>query len=565
MPEFDAIVIGSGMSGGWVAKELAERGLTTLVLERGRNIDPATNYADMIPPWDATYLNMIPEDERKRDYPIQATNYAVFEKTKHFWVKDSEHPYEVPADRPYNWYRGYHLGGRSIMWGRQSYRWGAQDFESNKNDGHGVDWPIRYADLAPWYDHVERFAGISGTTEGLAQLPDSQFLPAFDMNCAEIAAKKRIEAAFPTRRMIIGRVAHLTEPTEAQLALGRGQCQVRNHCHTGCSFGAYFSSISATLPAARATGRTTIVTDAIVHSLDYDAKTARVSGVRVIDQNSKQARTYTGKIVFLCASTIPTAMILLESRSAAFPNGLANSSDQVGRNLMDHVNGVNISGIVPGFTDRYYKGRRPNGIYIPRYANITETAESYLRGFGFQGGASRGGWQSDAVGVGPEFKKANRTPGPWVFGLYAFGEQLPDPANRVTPSTTKRDRWGFPVARIDVRHSDNDRKLMVAALRDGRAMLEAAGCTDITGGDEVMLKLDPPGSAIHEMGTARMGRDPRTSVLNGWGQAHDVPNLFIGDGAVMTSSACQNPSLTYMALAARAAAHAAELVKSNVL
>jgi choline dehydrogenase-like flavoprotein len=567
MTHYDAIVIGSGMSGGWNAKELAEKGLKVLVLERGQKIEPAKDYTDFLNPWDKPNFDKIPEDEIKQHYPIQhrGVGYAVKESTKHFWVKDSEHPYETPKDKPYDWLRGHHTGGRSLTWGRQSYRLGPQDFEANKQDGHGTDWPIRYDDLAPWYDYVEKFAGISGSQEGLPQLPDGVFQPAFELTCVEKAFKENLENAFSGRKVIPARVAHLTKPTEEQQALGRGPCQARNHCNRGCSFGAYFSANTATLPAAMRTGNCTIVNNAIVHSLDYDAETQRVTGVKVIDANTKELTTYTSRMVFLNASAIASAMILLQSKSDTFPNGLANHSDQVGRNLMDHVSAAKASGVIPEFDDKYYYGRRPGGIYIPRYANITESDKPYIRGFGFQGGSSRDGWTGNRPGIGADFKDANSRPGSWRISIYSFGEILPNPNNRVTLSKHKTDKWGLPLAYIDCEMGENEKIMMREAQKDAYAMLKKAGAKDISPGPDAELDLSLPGNRIHEMGTARMGRDPKTSVLNKWCQAHDVPNLFITDGACMPSAGCQNPSLTYMALSARAANHAVKLFKKGII
>ena len=569
MADFDAIVVGSGMSGGWVAKELCERGLKTLVLERGREIVPARDYEDMKAPWEREHFDRVsPEDAE--DYPIQKTIYSFSDSSKQYWVKDEEHPYETPADAPYLWRRGYHLGGRSLMWGRQSYRLSPMDFEANARDGHGVDWPIRYDDLAPWYDHVERFAGISGSAEGLEQLPDGQFLPPFALTCAEDAFAAAVAEQFPGRRVIPGRVANLTRATEEQRALGRGDCQVRDHCHMGCSFGAYFSSNAATLPAARRTGKLTVVTDAAVHSVAYDQATNRATGVRVIDRHTKQGRTYTGRVVFLNASTINTAMILLSSASDAQPRGLANGSGQVGRNLMDHVGGAYAYGVLPGFEDDYTWGRRANGFYIPRYRNLpgseSEDGDGYVRGFGYQGRIMRTGWSGTRAGVGGGFKQANRTPGPWYLSMWGFGEVLPNEANHVRPHATRTDVDGLPVPVIEARHGVNEERLMRQASRDAKAMAEAAGVTAIRSSeDEEGWTVSAPGDLIHEMGTARMGRDPTTSVLNRHCQSHDVPNLFVSDGSAMTSSACQNPSLTYMALSAMAANHAADLMAGGAV
>ncbi len=565
MPDFDAIVIGSGMSGGWCAKELSERGLKVLVLERGRQLDPAIDYTDSTTPWERPNLDRIPEAEVAEHYYVQqAVPYAVKETTKQFWVKDDEHPYETAEDHPFTWLRGHHTGGKSIMWGRQSYRLGPQDFESNKKDGHGIDWPIRYRDLAPWYDRVERFAGISGARDGVPQLPDGVFQPPFAMTAAESALKQRVERAFPTRKVIQARVAHLTAPTEEQMSLGRSACQSRNYCNRGCSFGAYFSSMSATLPAAARTGNYTLVSNAIVQKIDFDPATHRVTGVRVVDAGTKEGRTYTARVVFLNASTVGTTQVLLNSTSEFFPNGLANRSGQLGRNLMDHVGGGFALGKMDEFEDRYHAGRSPGGIYIPRYANITERDETFVRGFGFQGAVRRTGWNGDRKGIGADFKTANRTPGPWFAMIAAFGEMLPNPNNTITLHPTRKDAWGMPIPVFNVAGGANEQAMMERAARDAKAMLEAAGA-DVLFSSEGRVELSKPGVLIHEMGTARMGADPAQSVLNAWNQAHDAPNLFITDGAAMPSGGCQNPSLTYMALSARAAHHAADLVRDGVL
>jgi choline dehydrogenase-like flavoprotein len=559
---FDAIVIGSGMSGGWAAKELTEKGLKTLIIERGRHIEHRADYTDSLQPWELPNLGLVPEEEMARDYAVQSQCYAFTSATKHYWVKDSEHPYSHPDDKPFLWIRGYHLGGRSLMWGRQSYRMSAMDFEANAKDGHGSDWPVRYEDLAPWYDHVEKFAGISGSKEGLAQLPDGQFLPAMDLTPAEKDFKAKIEAAFPGRRLISGRCAHLTQAQPQHEELGRISCQYRSLCERGCTYGAYFSSLSATLPAARRTGNLTIVTDAIAHSLIHDPKSGKVTGVRVIDANTKQGRTYQAKLVFLCASAIATAQILLQSTSEAHPNGLANRSDAVGRYLMDHLYGMVVGGIYPGFQDVYHRGRRPTGFYIPRFRNVTEPAE-YLRGYGYQGSVLRSNWKTTSQmrsGVGAAYKEQLRKPGPWTIGVAGFGEMLPRPENRVTLHPTKKDKWGIPLVHIDCSLGDNDKKIIAAAYEDGKAMLRAVGCTPAYVGKQGAIGL-----GIHEMGTAHMGVDPHKSVLNQYSQAHDVPNLFITDGACMASGGCQNPSLTYMAMSARGAHFAVEFLRDGVI
>lgn len=560
--DFDAIVIGSGMSGGWAAKELAERGLKVLVLERGPHIEPGEDYTDNIFPWEQPLLGRVPEKEVARDYAVQSRCYAFSGATRKFWVKDSENPYTTPQDRPFSWIRGHHLGGRSITWGRQTYRMGEADFLANAADGHGVDWPIRYADLAPWYNHVETFAGISGKAEQLAQVPDGHFLPEMALMPVEQRFRAAVERDFPGRRVIHGRCAHLTRPTAEQEALGRGPCQYRSLCDHGCSYGAYFSSISATLPAARATGRATIRTDSIVHSIVYDAATKRANGVRVIDANSRATETIGARLIFLCASAISSAHILLNSASEAMPRGLANGSDMVGRNLMDHMTGTGAMGVWPGDGELYYRGRRPNGFYIPRYRGFTERTAGHVRGYAYQGAAFRPSWSRGlgTAGTGKAFKAGLREPGPWNIWLSGFGEMLPRPENRVTLGRGA-DKWGMPAVHIDCALGDNEHAMLDAMMADARAMLEQAGCTDINAykGDRNL------GLGIHEMGTARMGRDPATSVLNGFNQAHQVRNLFMTDGACMASGGCQNPSLTYMALTARAAFHAVEFLKAGQL
>lgn len=561
MHDFDVIVVGSGMSGGWVAKEMCERGMKTLVLERGKDIDPAEDYTDMLDPWDKKFFDRVQPDEAARDYARQKDVYVFFESTKHLWVKDSDHPYETAEGTDYEWYRGYHVGGRSLLWARMSYRLSDHDFNANKVDGVGVDWPIRYADLKPWYDKVEKFAGVSGNNDGLEQLPDGVFLPPFELDCAAKALQSKMAENFEDRQLIAGRVANLTRTTPEQEALGRGPCQARYHCFRGCSYGAYFSSNSSTLPAAKQTGNLTLKPDSIVHSVIYDSKTKRATGVKVIDRLTKEARTYTAKVVFLNASAINTAAILLQSATEDIPNGLGNSSDQVGRNLMDHVAGARASAVVDELDDKYVYGRYPGQGYIPRYRNYPNYDQDYKRGFAFQVYTGRGSWTGNRLGVGEQFKADNRKPGPWTVTLDAYGEVLPDPNNRITLSTTKKDEWGIPLPVMDARMGPNEWALLRAASKDAEDILTKGGFSNISVSEVQPTK---PGNRIHEMGTARMGRDPKTSVLNKWNQAWDVENLFITDGAAMTSSAIQNPSITYMALSARAAHHAADLIEQGV-
>jgi len=559
--EYDAIVVGSGIAGGWAAKELCEKGLAVLLLERGGLLVHGRYPNEWKQPWEFEYRGRGDRPLYEAEYPIQSQCYAFGEATQHLFVNDQRHPYLTPGDKPFNWLRGYHLGGRSLMWGRQCYRWSDLDFEANAKDGHGVDWPIRYRDIAPWYSYVERFAGISGQEEKLPHLPDGEFLPPMEMNCAETLVKEKLERAVPGRKITIGRVANLTRQHQ-----GRGPCRFRNQCHRGCSFGAYFSSLSATLPAAQRTGKLTVVTDAVVHSVIYDERNDRASGVRVIDARTKQDREYRGRLVFLCASTLGSTAIMLNSKSARFPTGIANSSGALGRYLMDHAFQAGARGEVPGLEDQYYYGRRPNGIYVPRFRNLGGPSSDklpFLRGYGYQGGASRDGWGrgANSEGIGVELKEALREPGPWSMGMGAWAEMLPRKENYVELDPKQTDEWGMPLLRIHCAWSDNERRALDDAATQAAEMLEAAGCRNVTSYNNIA----PPGHCIHEMGTARMGRDPKTSVLNAHNQAHDVPNLFVTDGACMTSSSCVNPSITYMALTARAADYAVGEMKRRRL
>lgn len=564
MADFDVIVVGSGMSGGWAAKEFCEKGFKVGVIERGRNIDPAVDYKDHVDPWDTPNLGRTtPEDRAK--HPVQSEVYAFNQNTKQYWVDDNENPYIVPEGQDYKWRRGYHKGGRSIMWGRQTYRMSEIDFAANKKEGIAIDWPVRYDDIKPWYDYVERFVGVSGSMEGLDILPDGVFQPPFEFTCAEEVFKDKVETKFPTRKVIPGRAAHLTAPTEEQMSLGRGKCQNRSLCERGCSFGAYFSSVSATLPAAERTGNLTMITDTAVQKLEYDAETQRISGVQTVNTKTGEAKTYTSKVVFLNAGTIPSTMILLNSSNASFPNGLANGSGQLGLNLMDHVSCARGFGIMPGMMDKYHQGRRPNGFYIPRFRNHTEGGEG-IRGYGYQGRIYRySDWNRNKPGVGADYKANNRIPSPWAMSLVAFAEILPDERNKIMLHESRVDKWGMPVPVLDAKMRENEIKLIKQATQDTIDMMDAAGLTMTSHDDPENPPIGAPGNGIHEMGTARMGHDAKTSVLNKYNQSWDIPNLFISDGSFMTSGGCQNPSITYMAFAARAADHAATLLKEGVL
>ena len=559
--QYDAIVVGSGISGGWAAKELCEAGLQTLVLERGRMVKHLEDYPTMHnDPWDLPHNGRTPNEIAEKHYSKQK-RWGFDENNRHFYNKDSEYDYDEV--KPFDWIRGKQVGGRSLIWGRQSYRWSDLDFEANAKDGYGVDWPIRYKDIAPWYSHVEKFIGVSGEALNLPQLPDSEFLPPMELNCLEEHFKNSLSEKYDDRLITIGRVAHITKGTKE--GAGRSSCQHRNRCGRGCPFGAYFSSNSSTLPYAEATGNLTIRPDSIVSEVIYDPKTQKATGVRVIDALTKEVVEFKSKIVFLCASSMASTAILMQSKSDRFPNGMGNDSDELGHNIMDHQLGSGANGKFDGFEDRYYTGRRPNGFYIPRFRNLGNNSEKvdFLRGYGYQGGASRSDW-TEAIaefGYGKSMKDKILQPGQWRIGMGGFGEVLPYHENKMILNYDKLDQYGLPTITFDAEFKENEIKMKEDWKVQAAEMLEAAGCKDVT----VFDSNAPIGRGIHEMGTARMGRDPKTSVLNKFNQVHKVPNVFVTDGACMTSAANQNPSLTYMALTARAANHAInELKKMNL-
>ncbi len=554
---FDAIVIGSGISGGWAAKELTEKGLKVLMLERGRNIEHVKDYVNANKEaWDYPHhgrktQEMIAQNQvLDRDYPLNEQTYGM-------WVKDTESPY-VEVKR-YDWFRGYHVGGRSLLWGRQSYRWSDLDFEANAKDGIAVDWPVRYKEIEPWYDYVEKFAGISGNRDGLDVLPDGQFMPPMEMTCVEKDVAKRLKEYYKGQRaMIIGRTANITQELE-----GRSACQFRNKCWLGCPFGAYFSTQSSTLPAAMKTGNLTLRPWSIVTKILYDKDKKRATGVEVLDAETNKTYVYNAKIIFLNASTLNSAWILMNSATDVWEGGLGSSSGELGHNIMDHHLGVGAGGRMEGYEDKYTFGRRANGIYIPRYQNIGSDKRDYLRGFGYQGSGNRGGWGSKVAEftIGADFKEAISEPGGWSMGMMGFGEVLPDHKNFATLDKTVKDKWGLNVLKIDAELKENEMKMRKDMLADAIEMLTNAGVKDVKGYDANAVL----GRGIHEMGTARMGADPKTSVVNKNNQVWDAPNVFVTDGSFMTSAACVNPSLTYMAFTARAADFAvSELKKGNL-
>lgn len=563
---FDALVIGSGVTGGWAAKEFCEKGYRTLMVERGRLVEHRKDYTnESRPPWDMPHRGKVPLAEAEETQALQKNCYAYNEYTRQFFGNDRDLPYSTEPGTTFTWYRGNQLGGKSLIWARQCYRWSNFDFEANHKDGHGNDWPLRYADLAPWYAYVERHAGISGNRDGLAQIPDSESLPPFDMTAPELAIKERIEAAWPDRNFVIGRTANLSKPTQLHLEQGRVACQARTECDRGCSFGAYFSTQSSTLPAAAKTGKLSIAPNSVVHSLIYDEDSGRVRGVRVIDSEDHSERRYFGRLVFLCASTLGSTQVLLNTKTPSFPNGLANRSGVLGRYLMDHNYSAFVSARVPGFEDAYFRGRRPTGIYVPNFHyEPGRYHRDFDRGYALGGSAYRtanwrgGGWSD---GFGADYKSSLTGAGDWGFNFYAQGEMLPQADNQVALHPTKKDRWGIPQLHFNVRFSDNERRMMKSAAEEAEAMMRRAGLEGI----KSQIYDGSPGAGIHEMGTARMGRDPADSVFNGNNQAHDIPNLFCTDGSVFCSSATQNPSLTFMAMTARAVDFAVGEMKNQRL
>ena len=553
---YDAIVVGSGISGGWAAKELCEKGLKTLLLERGRDVKHVKDYPTAnLDPWDIPNRNMLTQEDIKT-YPVQSTVYHFGQDDKHFFVKDTEHPYNQV--KPFWWIQGNQVGGKSLLWSRHTFRFSDLDFEANAKEGIGMDWPLRYKDIAPWYDYVERFIGVSGKNEGLPQLPDGQFIPPFEMNCLERRLKKNIEEKFQGRNLIQSRMAVLTQPHN-----GRGKCMSRNLCHRGCPYGAYFSSNSSTLPAAYATGNLTLRPFSVVESVIWDRQKNKATGVRIIDAETMKTSEYFAPIIFLNASALATTKILLQSTSDRFPNGFANDSGVLGHYLMDHYSGPGASAQFDILKDQYYFGQRSTSVYVPRFQNLQKRDRKFSRGYAYEVYVSRADWTRGyhEPGAGSEWKDSLSQPGNWQASMFAFGECLPNYSNRVYLDKIQKDKWGLPVLKIEMEYGENEKAMRNDMISDAQDMLQSGGPTSVAEIDDASV----PGMTIHEMGTARMGKDPKKSILNKFNQCHGAPNVFITDGACMDSTACQNPSLTYMALTARACDYAVnELKKGNI-
>lgn len=563
--EFDVIIVGSGITGGWAAKEFCERGYKTLMVERGRVVEHRKDYTyENVPPWKFDNRMKVDNLLVEQQYKEQSKCYAFNQATKHYFANDRDQPYSSEEGTNFSWIRANQLGGKSILWHRQSYRMTPFDFAANKADGHGNDWPIRYKDLERWYSHVEIHAGISGEKANLEQLPDSEFLPPFEMMKIEKDIQNKFAKDHPERPLIMGRTAHLTKPTEFHISQGRVQCQARSECQKGCSFGAYFSTQSSTLPAAVKTGNLHIAPNSVVHSLIYDESSKRVKGVNVVDNETLGTREYRAKVVFLCASTLGSTQVLLNTKTKSYPNGLANKSGVLGHYLMDHNYNASASGMFEGYDDEFYSGRRPSGIYMPNFRyKPSKYHKKYIRGFAFGGGASRQDFRGGSYqkGVGADFKNSLTKPGPWQFGLYAQGEMLPKFENQVALHATNKDKWGIPQLHFNVQWSDNERLMMEDAADTAANMIRSAGGIDVK--SNVSIDGAPPGLAIHEVGTARMGNDPKESVLNGFNQAHDIANLFVTDGSSYCSSGTVNPSLTFMALTVRAVDYCAKEMQNK--
>ena len=556
---FDAIVIGSGMSGGWAAKELCEQGLKTLMIERGRDVKHLKDYpTTSMQPWEFKHRGQVPYAIAK-DNPIISKCYAFKEDAMHFFVKDKEHPYV--QEKPFDWIRGYQVGGKSIMWARQTQRWSDFDFEGPARDGFAVDWPIRYKDVAPWYSYVEKFAGISGNKDGIDSLPDGEFLPAWELNCVENHFKEAVAKNYDGRHVIYARCAHVTKPEPIHIEQGRGQCQARNLCQRGCPFGGYFNANSTTIPWALKTGNLTMRTDAVVHSIIYDEAKNKAIGVKVIDVHTKESMDYFAKVIFVNAGAVNTNLLLLNSTSKRFPNGLGNDSGLLGKYFAFHNYRAHITATYDGLLDSTTEGGRPTSAYIPRFRNLHKQDTNFLRGYAATFGASRN-MVTDTNGFGDNLKAnlmAEAKPGNWSVSSQCMGETIPKETNYLSLDKSKKDEWGIPLLNFSIAYDDNDEKIIKDFFEQYTEMFTKAGFKDIKTSDSKQA----PGLDIHEMGGVRMGKDPATSLLNEWNQMHHCKNVFVTDGACMTSTSTQNPSLTFMAFAARSAHHAVELLKKN--
>jgi len=558
--KYEVIVVGGGMIGSWAAKEFTEKGFETLVLERGHEVEHIKDYTTTNnAPWEFEYRNYDSKKVKEEQF-MQRIKYNFDASSKQFYINDKDHPVEIAKDKPARWFRGFQTGGRSLLWGRGSYRFSDYDFERNKKDGNGTDWPIRYKDIAPWYDYVEEFIGVSGTNEDLDQYPDGKYLPPFEMNAVEKAAKKKLENHYKDRLLVPNRVAHLTKIKPGQFK-GRSECMTRDMCHTGCPFGAYFSSNSSTFPAAKRTGKLTLIHNTIVDTLIYDENKNRVIGVKVIDAITKKTTEFYARVIFLCASTLPSTAILMRSKNLTFPNGLANSSGVLGHYLMDHHKNIGGSGIMNGFNDKYYKGFRPAGLVIPGFRNMKKQEKDFYRSYGFWGGAKRIGINPDQLGIGKEFKEKLTKPGNWKMGLYGYGECMPYYDNKIELLKKKKDKWGLSIIKITAEFKENELKMRKDMKEQVHEMLEVMGLKDI----KVTESTPIMGDATHLVGTARMGKDPKTSILNSFNQCHDIDNLFITDGSCMPSVSYKSPSLTFMALTARACNYAVKKMENGII
>ena len=559
---YDAIVIGSGISGGYAAKELCEAGLKTLVLERGRDVKHIQDYPTaMTDPWDLPHHGKLTQEVISEN-PVADRCYAFDEATQHFFVKDKEHPYI--QEKPFDWIRGYQVGGKSLLWARQTQRWSDYEFEGPARDGFAVDWPIRYKDIAPWYSKVEKFVGISGNKDGIKSLPDGEFLPAWELNCLEKHIQKSVKENYANRQVIIGRCAHLTQPNPIHLAQGRGQCQARHLCYRGCPFGGYFSSNSSTLPWAAKTGNLTLRPYSVVHSIIYDEQKGKAKGVRVVDSQSKEILEFYAKIIFVNAATLNTNLILLNSTSNRFPNGLGNDNELMGKYVAFHNYRGSGGATFDGFEDQYYVGRRPTSAFMPSFRNLEKQEMDFQRGYMVAFSASRAGWQQDInqPTFGEDYKAKVTKAGQWGVFIMMQGETVPQKENHLRLSTEKKDEWGIPQLITSIGYdTENDEKMIKDFHEQATEMLEKAGCENIYMSDSKQA----PGLDIHEMGGVRMGKDPKTSLLNKFNQLHACKNVFVTDGACMPSVGNQNPSLTFMALTARAVNHAVEEMKKGML